>query len=60
MKFRMFTAVKSGKRIAVNVDRVKAIEEIDGCVVIYVGETERVEVAEDFDTVFARLNTVAD
>lgn len=60
MKFRMFTDVKSGKRIAVNVDRVIWIEDCDGCVVIYAGTTECVEVAEDFDTVFSRLNTIAE
>lgn len=65
MKFRMFTAVNSKKKIAVNVDRVtKIVEMLFGCEISIAGamsgEFDRVQVAESFDVVFSRLNTVAD
>ena len=62
MKFRMFTDAVTKRKVAVNVDRVADIVEVgDGTTDIWFA-TERlvVNVAEDFDTVLARLNTVAE
>ena len=68
MKFRIFTdAVRKGKKIAVNVDRVRLIQVADaeaGTTEIWMdghsGDTIVVEVGEDFDTVLALLNTIAE
>lgn len=62
MKFRIFTDAVTKRKIAVNVDRVVDMVELgDGTTDIWF-ETKGliVNVAEDFDTVFARLNTVAE
>ena len=66
MKFRMFTdAVRQGIKFAVNVDRVRFIETADaeaGTTNIWMdghnGDAVVLEVGEDFDTVFSRLNTI--
>lgn len=67
MKFRYFTdAIRKGKKIAVNIDRVKFIETADaeaGTTAIWMDgrdgdDTIIIEVGEDFDTVFSRLNTI--
>ncbi len=67
MKFRMFTdAIRKGKKIAVNIDRVKFIETADaeaGTTEIWMDGRDGddpiiLEVGEDFDTVFSRLNTI--
>jgi hypothetical protein len=66
MKFRYFTdATRKGIKIAVNIDQVQRIETADaeaGTTYIFVGrdggETVVIEVGEDFDTVFSRLNTI--
>lgn len=74
MKFRMFTdAIRKGVKIAVNVDKVQRIETADkkaGTTWIFFGKNngekydefaeQCVEVGEDFDTVFSRLNTLAE
>ena len=68
VKFRMFTdAVRKGKKIAVNVDRVWLIQVADaeaGTTEIWIdghgGGAIVVEAGEDFDTVLARLNTIAE
>lgn len=68
MKFRMFTdAVRKGVKIGVNVDRVRLVQTADaeaGTTEIWMdgrlGDTIVLEVAEDFDTVLARLNTIAE
>ena len=68
MKFRMFTdAVRKGKKIAVDVDRVRLIQVADplaGTTEIWLdghsGADDVIEVGEDFDTVLARLNTIAE
>lgn len=74
MKFRMFTdAVRKGVKIGVNVDEVERIETADkdaGTTYIifkrktYGEENDPgfgcLEVGEDFDTVLARLNTIAE
>lgn len=69
MKFRCFTdAVRKGIKIAVNVDRVRFIETADveaGTTNIWMdghnsdgNDVVVLEVGEDFDTVFSRLNTI--
>lgn len=74
MKFRMFTEFELKQKIAVNVDQVRQIiEDKDGGTwivfidyqppeILDVGENDPgvVRVAEDFDTVFSRLNTLAE
>ena len=68
MKFRMFTdAVRKGKKIAVNIDRVRFIQVADaeaGTTEIWMdghsGDAIVLEVGEDFDTVLSRLNTIAE
>ena len=67
MKFRMFTDKKTGRKIAVNVDRVNYVmENDDGTVRIwtrrpYSNDVEVfADVAEDFHTVISRLNTIAE
>ena len=73
MKFRMFTD-RDGGKVAVNVDHVKFVEAIvDNKTVIYLTGFEVsgvvcggeelpnvLVVSEDFDTVFSRLNTIAE
>lgn len=74
MKFRLFTdATRKGVKIAVNVDMVQRIETADkkaGTTWIFFGRNngekyeefveQCIEVGEDFDTVFSRLNTIAE
>lgn len=68
MKFRYFTdATRKGVKIGVNVDRVRFIQTADaeaGTTEIWMdghkGDVIVLEVAEDFDTVFSRLNTIAE
>lgn len=68
MKFRMFTdAVRKGKKIAVNIDRVRFIQVADaeaGTTEIWMdghsGDAIVLEVGEDFDAVLSRLNTIAE
>ena len=61
MKFRMFTENYSGCKVAVNVDKVVQVEDCGGkYTVIDLDNKRSVLVKEDFDTVFSRLNTVAD
>ena len=68
MKFRMFTdAVRKGKKIAVNIDRVRFIQVADAeawTTEIWMdghsGDVIVLEVGEDFDTVLSRLNTIAE
>ena len=60
MKFRMFTDLASGRKIAVNIDSVDKIVEVrDGCE-IWIGFDSYVTVAENYDVVFSRLNTIAE
>lgn len=68
MKFRYFTdATRNDVKIGVNVDRVRFIQTADaeaGTTEIWMdghnGDAIVLEVAEDFDTVFSRLNTIAE
>ena len=61
MKFRMFTSACTGRKIAVNVDLVAHVcEERDGGCDIVMDDVKFVTVAESFDVVISRLNTVAD
>ena len=63
MNFRMFTYAASGLKVAVRTDAVEYIEEADKesrTTYISIGESRGIEVAEDFDTVLARLNTIAE
>lgn len=72
MKFRMFTEAIRGEKIAVNIDKVSRIavacKEANTTYIFFdqpyrddegTGEVV-VEVGEDFDTVFSRLNTIAE
>ena len=73
MKFRMFTEMLSGEKIAVNVDKVSRIgvaSKTANTTYIYfdyqIGDGEGstveacIEVSEPFDIVFSRLNTIAE
>lgn len=74
MKFRYFTdAIRKGVKIAVNIDHVQRIETAckkAGTTYIIFGNNRAenyedsgeqcIEVGEDFDTVFSRLNTIAE
>ena len=62
MKFRMFTDFESGEKIALDVDSVSRIEEekSGGTWITLKDLDALVRVQEDFDTVFSRLNTVAE
>lgn len=60
MKFRMFTGIVSGGKIAVNVDRVLKIVDCGDSCAIEMDDARGLRVAESFDVVFSRLNTVAD
>jgi len=68
MKFRMFTDALSGRKLAVNVDLVTLIEVADKVsktteIWLKAGNDNDVVVvgvSEDFDTVFSRLNTIAE
>ena len=77
MKFRMFTNAATGRKIAINIDRVQYIEAagrkakrtyiyIDGLEPSYEDRADSqmapivIELSEDFDTVFSRLNTIAE
>jgi len=61
MKFRMLTEYYSGCKVAVNVDKVVQVDDCNGkYTVVHMGYKQSIPVREDFDTVFSRLNTVAD
>lgn len=72
MKFRLFTDAIRNRKIAINVDRVVRIEpasESAGTTYIILDQMEddddgrfhtTFEVAESFDVVFSRLNTIAE
>ena len=72
MKFRLFTDAIRNRKIAINVDRVVRIEpasESAGTTYIMLDQMEEdddgrfhmiFEVAESFDVVFSRLNTIAE
>ena len=66
MKFRYFTdAIRKGVKIAVNIDHVRFIETADAeagttYIVFDKNGEQCIEVGEDFDTVFSRLNTIAE
>ena len=63
MKFIMFTYAASGLKVAVRTDAVGYIDEADResrTTYISIGKSRGIEVAEDFDAVFARLNTIAE
>lgn len=73
MKFRLFTDAIRNRKIAINVDRVVRIEhacESAGTTYIILDQMEddgdgdrfhtTIEVAEPFDIVFSRLNTIAE
>lgn len=61
MKFRMLTDAGSKRKVAVNIDRVADIVEVcDGTTDIWFENKMILNVAEDFATVFSRLNTLAE
>lgn len=72
MKFRMFTEAIRGEKIAVNIDKVSRIAvacKKANTTYIFFDKPYRddegtgemvIEVGEDFDTVFSRLNTIAE
>jgi len=62
MKFRMFTDAVTKRKVAVNVGKIVDIVAVDdGTTDIWFTTKGMVlNVAEDFDTVFSRLNTIAD
>lgn len=63
MKFRMFTEIANGEKVAVNIDSVAYVDIVGGKVQIHVNVGAfrvAILVKEDFDIVFSRLNTVAD
>lgn len=64
MKFRMFTDYITGEKVAINVDRVmRVVEKGQLSEITIAADAARdtfVCVAESFDVVFSRLNTVAD
>lgn len=62
MKFRMFTDAITKRKVAVNIDSVVDIVEMrDGTTDIWFTTKGMIlNVAEDFDTVFSRLNTLAE
>ena len=66
MKFRVFTEVASGHKIAVNIDRVLYIkDQHDGTTLIKLEGHKNMlptflEASEPFDIVFSRLNTIAE
>jgi hypothetical protein len=67
MKFRVFTNAVNGRKVAVNIDHVQRIETANeeiGSTYIFVcrngGVVAVIEVKEDFDVVFSRLNTIAE
>lgn len=60
MKFRMFDRLNGKKKVAVNVDHViDVIEHADYCS-IEMRDGLSVKVKDGFDTVLARLNTIAE
>ena len=59
MKFRMFTDAKTGQKIAVNVDQVAWIQECSQGCEIWI-RYQVLVVSETYDTVFSRLNTIAE
>ena len=62
MKFRMFTDAVTKRKVAVNVTKVVDIVQMgDGTTDIWFTTKGMIlNVAEDFDTVFSRLNTLAE
>ena len=62
MKFRMFTDAITKRKVAVNIDTVVDIVQMgDGTTDIWFTTKGLIlNVAEDFDTVFSRLNTIAE
>lgn len=62
MKFRVFTCAATDKKVAVNVESVLDVRELpNGTTDIWFTTKGRVlNVAEDFDTVVSRLNTIAE
>ncbi len=62
MKFRMFTDAVTQRKVAVNVDHVVDIVALgNGTTYIWFDvKGQALNVAEDFDTVFSRLNTIAE
>ena len=62
MKFRMFTDAITKRKVAVNIDHVVDIVQMgDGTTDIWFTTKGLIlNVAEDFATVFSRLNTLAE
>ena len=62
MKFRMFTDAVTKRKVAVNNTKVvDIVQQGDGTTDIwFTVEGKVLNVAEDFDTVFSRLNTLAE
>ena len=62
MKFRMFTDAVTKRKVAVNITKIVDIAQMsDGTTEIWFTTKGMVlYVAEDFDTVFSRLNTLAE
>ena len=62
MKFRMFTDAVTKRKVAVNITKVvDIVQQGDGTTDIWFTTNGMIlNVAEDFDTVFSRLNTLAE
>lgn len=66
MKFVTFTDAQNGRKVAVYVDKVAyVLENENGTVRIWTRRAEAdigayIDVAEDFNTVISRLNTIAE
>ncbi|MBQ4385627.1 MAG: hypothetical protein II823_06905 [Kiritimatiellae bacterium] len=62
MKFRMFTDAVTKRKVAVNITKVvDIVQQGDGTTDIWFTTKGMIlNVAEDFDTVFSRLNTLAE
>jgi len=59
MKFRMFTDAKTRQKVAVNVDQVAWIQECSQGCEIWI-RYQVIVVAETYDVVLSRLNTIAE
>ena len=60
MKFRMFDRLNGKKKVAVNVDHVIDVIEHEDYCSIEMRDGLSVKVKDGFDTVLARLNTIAE
>ena len=57
-KFLEFTNRSSGKRIAVNVDKIAYIADTMGTEIVFVGEELSVTVLENYNAIIKQLNEI--